>query len=395
MSRLLVVATLLFSPAEADDSDRVAALTKAMNHGSDKARVEAARELGRVGGKQVIAVLTQALDAENETLRHAVALALVTSGSKESDVVAVLRTSLRAEAWYRRWGALRALTLIGRTARSAVPDLIHVYESKDPILRREAALALAQIAPDVSALLNSLDRGHPDGGAGLAALKASGYKASAVLLWVVQRIKGSQTGAQDHDFDLLAALGLHLAVYLELLDRESPRVRAAALAALRKLGPRARGAIPAVCAWFVSPNKSEREDARATLRAIGASSLCDLICADPWGTHLWPRVLREKKACLQLVGVLEDKRIGEQTRREIAKLHLLERDQGLLASMVTGNEKDHTVHCALLLLPLFADDLKSAETVARKIANHESAAVRRAAQDALLRIERQKKAKVR
>jgi len=396
MSRLLVVATLLFSPAAADDSDRVAALTKALNHGSDKARIEAARELGRIGGQQAIAVLTKALDVENESLRHAVALALAKGGSKEPEVVAVLRTSLRAKAWSRRWGALHALTLVGRKARPAVPDLIHVFEAKDAVLSREAALALARIAPDsdavVDALRKSLDRKDADHGPALFALKASGKKASAVLPSLVRLIKGSERpDIHLREFDLLVALAPPK-LYSDLLETESPRTRANVLAALGRVGPRAREAIPAVCEWLANPSKRERENARDALRAIGAESLCDLIVWDNDEMRLVLRpvtFLLERKA-RQLIRILESETIGEQTRHAIANFRLAKRDQGCLLRMVSDSTMPQAIHCALLLLPHVVEDLESAEKVARNRTKHTSKAVRRAARDALDRIKRRK-----
>ncbi len=313
MSRLLVVATLLFSPAGADDSDRVAALAKVLNHGSDKARIEAARELGNVGGQQAIAALTERLDAENEILRHAVALALAKSGSKEPEVVAVLRTSLRAKAWSRRWAALHALTLVGRKARPAVPDLIRTLQGNDALLSREAALALAQIAPDsdavVKALVGSLER-EGTHGAALAALKASGKKAIVALSWLVRRLKGTaRPDPHRRDLELFAALGPHrAALYADLLGAKSLRVRAAALAALQEMGPKAREAIPIFCASIADKDERVRKTARATLEAIGAGALCELFpiglrsvkttvagrttVKEKRGVFLWPGVLK-------------------------------------------------------------------------------------------------------
>jgi len=328
-----------------------------------------------------------------------------------ADEIGELRKSLAAKAWSDRWQAVRALGDAGPRARAAVPDLIALLEGEDPLLSREAALALSKIAPEadavVNALVKSLDRKGLNHGAALAALKASGKKAIAAQPWLVRRLKsGVRLDPHRRDLDLLAALDPPVAVYVDLLATKSSRVRARILAVLRSLGPKAREAIPAVCRLYCEENEAVRDAAQATLKAIGAESLCRTIHFEwrtpclgggapgkaTWGPTLWLFGL-SKRSCVELIGILEDKAIGAETRRQLARLPFMRWElQDLVRMVRRAEDKDHVVHCAVLLLPLFADNPKLAEWALRKPLMHRSPAVRRAARGALVEIRRRKSA---
>src|SRR5262245_42665988 len=69
-----------------------------------------------------------------------------------------LRKQLRSPDRNVRFVAIRKIGQLGGKAKEAVPDLISVFESDEPVLRAAAALAIANIGPEARQAVPSLIR---------------------------------------------------------------------------------------------------------------------------------------------------------------------------------------------------------------------------------------------
>lgn len=174
---------------------------------------------------------------------------------------------------------VRGLAAIGlslqapRAAEAALPVLLKTIDRSDVGLEREAARALSLLAPEhvewlleelVGNSLISSDRR----GAMLNALVASGAKAAGPIVVCLQ---GPGRDVADQLGEVLLQIGApavpSLVQLLASPDDFSLQNYAAFL--LGKLGPRARGARPALEEALNSPDKGVRRAARGALQAMG------------------------------------------------------------------------------------------------------------------------------
>ncbi|MHC4137222.1 MAG: HEAT repeat domain-containing protein [Planctomycetota bacterium] len=144
-----------------DARPAVTRLTDLLKDDSDQVRVEAAIALGRIGqpAHAAAAELLRVLNAENTRvdLRQAALIALDKIAPRGWSTVDTLRGLWKhADA---RMRAFAARELGGRKADAAIPDLMVGLNDMSHLVRTEAALALARLAPGDEAVLGLLTAG--------------------------------------------------------------------------------------------------------------------------------------------------------------------------------------------------------------------------------------------
>jgi HEAT repeat protein len=136
-------------------------------------RKHAVRALGNLGGQAHwilgalrAALRTTALTDDDDDVRNLARRAVLTAGPRPDTEVAALVDSLHDSLGVVRFHAAIALGDLGRTARAALPALIHAsLWDEDPAVRIEAAIALWKIdrktAPRViPTLIEALDNAN-------------------------------------------------------------------------------------------------------------------------------------------------------------------------------------------------------------------------------------------
>ncbi len=237
----------------------VPALIRATEHPDPNREPEilvlhAIRALGRIGpaAKAAIPVLNRLLEREipNELVSSFdIVVALDRIGAPP--VRKLLDDFLRGDDW----GVANQLAWLGPKAREVIPSLRAALTDKRPQVRFSAAIALAQIAPSVTEsipvlieALNYLDDEVIEVGEVPKALARLGYRAKAALPSLIGLVRKG-----THDTDLMMALveidleGTEcVPVLVEAMKSEDAGVADAAASYLGLLGRRAKGAVPAL-----------------------------------------------------------------------------------------------------------------------------------------------------
>lgn len=145
-------------------------------------RIEAAKALATVPPaalREALPDLAEALRDEYWDVRRYAAEAL---GKAGAEAVPVLVRTLRRDDYYSRWYAAQTLRRMGPQAVQAVPDLARMLERGGIDVRQQSALALAEI-PDASGAAKELAAalGDPNSMVRAAVVKALGRTGTAAL----------------------------------------------------------------------------------------------------------------------------------------------------------------------------------------------------------------------
>jgi HEAT repeat protein len=270
--------------------------TEALKAADEDTRRQAATALARLGARAVPAAsaLAAALKDKDATVRQYAAFTLGQIGSEAEGAVTALAEALGDRAETVRQLAAQALSAIGPAAREAVPALIAAIKDADAGVRLSAVEALGHIGPAakqaVPALLDVLDKGDK------GPLPAPGFGRFPAPF-------GQPLGSP------------------RFLSPASARQLAAE--ALGRIGPDAKGAVPALFKVLKDDAHGLRDTAAVALRGIGkpavsalAKGLQDdttrLVCMETLGS------IGEapEKAIFVLAEALADK--NEEVRRQAA-----------------------------------------------------------------------------
>jgi len=148
----------------ADAQPAVTRLTDLLRDDSDMVRIEAAIALGRIGqpAHAAAAELLRVLNAESSRvgLRQAALIALDKIAPRGWSTVDTLRNLWKHED--ARMRAFAARELGSRKAEKALPDLLLGLNDMSHLVRTEAALALAHMAPGDEVIVGLLTAGVRD-----------------------------------------------------------------------------------------------------------------------------------------------------------------------------------------------------------------------------------------
>ncbi len=235
---LVLVTTVLAQDKSA------AELAQALKSADVAARVEACRELGKMGTAARVAV-PELIDAVKTTgqpdLQKAAALALGAIGLEAKEAVPALMEQLKSDDAQVRAYAAHALGEMGTAAGDSAVALIERITDEDPAVRREARDSLRAIHPPQEVIIQNMPR----------ILKAATPADAAAAVMTIAElgeaaVPGLCEALADDEACFWAALALseigekaQAAVpgLGKLLRHKDPEVRMQALVALAEIGP--------------------------------------------------------------------------------------------------------------------------------------------------------------
>jgi len=272
--------------------DAVPFLESALSQGSERARSNAARTLGKIRPRsvEVVDALLSAARAPGSPMAWAATLALAEAGPDSPKVLAFLREVVATPKSPLRVAAIRAATELGPRASVLTPDLTAIIDEwvragssttpgpgfNDGREAIAACYALGMIGPEASsagpALRDAfLSSDQPEFGWALGAVKAP--EAEAVLVAELRSENeshhlGALWGVYELGYPVLGAVP-QIAALLEDPDRV---VRRGAARVLGSFGNAARDAVPALLEALLHPSSGTRGDAATALGKIGDRS---------------------------------------------------------------------------------------------------------------------------
>ncbi|MBI2823842.1 MAG: HEAT repeat domain-containing protein [Planctomycetia bacterium] len=245
-----------------------------------KARYWAALVLAELGPKAKAAVpaLQKLTDDAEPEVRMQALITLGQIGPAAASAVPAMTKALEAPEPAVRYGAAFALGKL--KAQDAAPALEALVDSKDPTLQLVASWAIARINPKnpmavaraIDAITDSIRSDDPQ-------LSRTAARALAELDVPAETIEPAIRAALDemdptvleHVMDALAAVG-EKAVPVLVAGLKDPKQRDPAIRALGRIGPAAQAAVPALAALVSSADLVVVRDAAAALGAIGPSA---------------------------------------------------------------------------------------------------------------------------
>jgi HEAT repeat protein len=236
-------------------AEDVPPLVESLQKGADRARREAAEELGWIGppAKAALGALTEALQDPDGLLRVRAASAIAAIDPQHPAYLPALAGALKEQDGRVRKAAIRALGDIGPEAKGAVPALVAIVQG-DSDLRPAAIETLGRIGPDARAAVGQLIEALKDPGVKAVASTALGRIGPAARTAIPALAEELQRTA---DVNLPAARALAriggpdaaraVVPYLvRLLDKADPEQRWDTIYILGTMGPDARDAVPAL-----------------------------------------------------------------------------------------------------------------------------------------------------
>jgi len=232
----------------------VPALTRALDAASVDVRLEILLALAKIGAGSAPALtkIVPNLSDENEGIRYAATFAVASIGAKDAAAKAALERNYATGDEFLRM--LSAWALARMNPRSpphglrAIRSLASALTSDDPRTQQAAAMALAELdlgPASIPQLLPKLGQAFesPD-----QVVRANAVEGLATIL---ERLPPSPV--------LNTALG-------------SPQLRELAIAVAQRLGPKAKGSVPALAKALTDSRSTIRRDTALTLAAIGPSA---------------------------------------------------------------------------------------------------------------------------
>ncbi len=261
--------------------DAVPALIEALKN--DKARYWACIALGSIGkdAAEAIPALVAELKCDEPQVRMQAAMALTEIGPGDSATIAALLPLLADSEYSARYAATFAMTKIGPAAKAATAQLKRNLGDKDTFLVAVSAWALARV--------NDKDSASMDAAVAklVAALKDEEQRTRLIAVKALfdlqppaERVAPALAEAL-HDSDpevlhnVIDALATHAeaAVPRAIDALKNEKLRVPAIMLLRRLGPKAKDAVPALVSLVKSNRDSAlRHEIIDALEAIGAAS---------------------------------------------------------------------------------------------------------------------------
>jgi len=187
----------------------------------------------------------------------------------------VLRTAPEPEA---RWRAADALGKIGKDAAPAGPDLVVALSDDDPLVRRVAARAIGELAPDVPGAIPALVAMFPDVEA-IRAVARFGPAGDEAVPALVALFRHDDPTVRWQAVRAVGKIGRPAAVpeLIQLTGSDpDPLVREHAAEAMGDIGPAAAAGVPALVKALHDPVARVRRDAVRSLGQIGPAATAAL-----------------------------------------------------------------------------------------------------------------------
>jgi HEAT repeat protein len=172
-----------------------------------------------------------------------------------------------------RLGALAALEQIGPEAKAAVPALVDAMKDHDGKVRLGALAALEKIGPEakaaVPALVDAMKERNPEQRyLAVKVLGRMGPEAKDALPALANASKDGDAKVRDAAIGALAA-AVTMQGLTELLKDKDPAIRSGAARALRRIGPKAKEAVPALTELLKDKDWEVQIAAASALLEIG------------------------------------------------------------------------------------------------------------------------------
>jgi HEAT repeat protein len=244
---------------------------------NEKSRYWACVALASCGSKAKAAVpdLEQLLAHAHPEMRMQAAMALAAIGPDAKAAVPALMKALSDDQNAVRYGASYALGQIG--AKEATEELKKQESSEDEFLRMISIWAVAKVNPDdtaamdhaVGLLVESLkspnQRLRAAAARGLLELKAPREKVAEAMSGLMAE---KDPMVQAHVVEALSTLG-EAAVPRLIKALQNDELQSLAVAVIRRLGPTAKDAVPALIEELKDPQADYRREVEFALAAIG------------------------------------------------------------------------------------------------------------------------------
>jgi HEAT repeat protein len=261
--------------------EAVPALIEALKN--DRARYWACIVLGDIGphAAEAIPALVEQLKCEEPQVRMQATMALTAIGPSDSGTIAALIPLLRDSEYSVRYAATFAMTKIGPAAKDATPTLKKNLDDKDTFLVAISAWALARVNDkDAAALDVAISKLVPalkdkEQRTRLIAVKALfdlNPPSEKVAPALAEALRDSDPEVLANVIDALAAHG-EAVVPRAIKALDNDKLRVPAIMLLRRLGPKAKDAVPALVAILKSDGSAPfRQEIIDALESIGMAS---------------------------------------------------------------------------------------------------------------------------
>jgi HEAT repeat protein len=388
-----------------DSRPAVRALAEAMWDGKRAVACEAARALERLGPKaRSVAPALAEVVRTNKDVRWAAVKALAETGVAAPDVIAALALALRdADSGDEATSALgklgkpavpvlvaaladpqrcrkaaRALGEIGRASKDVVAGVVALLQDRRTEARSSAAEAMGKLGPAAGAAVPALrealhDRQDEVCRAAAEALGKMGSLAGPAVPGLVLLLKNKGYGVKGSALEALGSLGAAAEPALPaIIDRlhhdEDAAVRWRAAWTLGELGPVAASAVPALVQAMRDRDSGVREWAARALGLVGPTARA----AVPQLLEAMQDTVRGVRACAAVV---------------LGKLGAEAAVPGLVAML--GDEEWWLRRDAADALARIGPAARGAVSALTPLLDHPEVQVRKAARQALKRIQRQ------
>lgn len=262
--------------------DVIPTIAKALSDPDRGVRIYAAGALRGIGpaAKGATEALIRAMGDQDTTVRSSAVGAIGSIGPEANAAVPALIEHLKDTDIYVRWNTAYAMGLIGPKAHQAVPDLVQALMDNDSSVRCRAAQALGRIGPPPKEVRSVLVRALKD-------------ENKYVRIYAASALAG---------IDPALTAKAVLPVLLESLrHRGRPGdqtwlVRLRAAQALARIGPDAKGAIPALRKALKDEKEQVRTHAASALAGIEPALTAEAVLPvliellehpGPWGGQGW------------------------------------------------------------------------------------------------------------
>jgi HEAT repeat protein len=277
-----------YGPAAKEAS---AALTRALEDSSEHVRSQAAyalREIGAAGGAPTPDVLRMLTDRSADVRREALVILWNTGSASEEEVQAVMKALSDGDELVR-WVAAETLGRLGPSAQGAVPALMALLNSSDRTLRWGAVEALGRIGPAaqeaIPALLDGFMTDTAERGRVGRALGMMGPAAKSAVPALIQALNGKEIGLRSMAAAALGEIGQYATdaqpELIKALKDPEASVRWQAAQALGRLPP-SEAAAAALGPMLSDKNRDVRlraADAIAKMGPFAAKAHEDLLQA--------------------------------------------------------------------------------------------------------------------
>jgi HEAT repeat protein len=333
--------------------------------------------------KELVAILTEALQDPEAEVRRRAALHLGKYGSKARETaLPALVSALKDHEADVRAAAVAGLDALGGFRRADVPLLIDAYKEVNTPADSRAALVrwLGEMGPDAKdatfpILLDA--RNRPDAlvrKAAAAALERMGTAAAVDVSHLLAALRKSSTREESRleAVRMLAEAGPRAgearSLLLDLLNDQSPELRGAALAALRRIGPPGKADGGAILHALQDSSSSSEA------RCYAAGVLPELRGEMPQANRLLLKALRDKDVSVRRTAARSLVRLKPKTTESIEAYAaaLEDGDREVRLQVVTALSELPAERCPTTsLLKAFADEddevaRKAVEGLARK-----------------------------